>query len=389
MAQRSLPPASNVTRILRVALVRGPNLNPWELANFEPLDGVVAFGSRRGSFGSQRLTVPVRRLPSPADAAARLPALGRAALARFGGNVDHMLGLEDAVRGFDIVHTAELATGYSAQAVRAREHGACRRVVATVWENIPLPAPENRVVARRVRRVAAGIDHCVAISDDARLHLELAGVPRERIDVLPMGVDVERFAPDGAQRRPGPLRVLSVARLVSEKGVEDLVVALRLLAGRGVEAELTLVGSGPLGARLEVLARELAVRLRVLGTVPYEELPQLHRDSDVLVLASAPRATWREQFGFAVVEAMASGLPVLAGDSGSLDEVVGDPQQLVRPHDAEALAEALEALAGDPARRRAHGERNRSRACERYDRRRVAVRLGELYERVLAAPPRA
>jgi glycosyltransferase involved in cell wall biosynthesis len=260
--------------------------------------------------------------------------------------------------------------------------------VATVWENIPLPAPENPVVARRVRTVAAAIDRCIAISDDARLHLELAGVPPDRIDVLPMGIDLQRFSPGADERAPGPLRVLSVARLVSEKGVEDLVVALRLLADRGVGAELTLVGTGPLSGRLEALARELGVALRILGTVPYDDLPDVHRRHDLLVLASAPRATWREQFGFAVVEAMASGLPVLAGDSGSLDEVVGDPEQLVRPHDPEALAAALAALAADPAARRAQGERNRRWAAERYDRLQVAERLGAIYERALAAPPR-
>jgi phosphatidyl-myo-inositol dimannoside synthase len=370
---------------LRVAVVRGPNLNPWELANYEGIGDIVAFGSCRGSFSTQRLVLPVRRLHSPADLLTRLPALARAAALRFGGNLDHLFGLESAVRGFDIVHAAELSTGYSAQAVKARRRGACRRVVATVWENIPLPAPENPLVARRVRRVAAGLDHCIAISDDARLGLELAGVPPERIDVLPMGVDVERFRPESGERAPGPLRVLSVARLVSEKGVEDLVIAGGLLGARGIGAELTIVGTGPLSARLGRLARDLGVRLRLPGAVPYAELPALHRANDVVVLASAPRATWREQFGFAIVEAMASGLPVLAGDSGSLDEVVSDPEQLVRPHDPGALADALAALAADAEHRRQLGGRNRRRAVGCYDRRRVAARLRDIYERVLEA----
>lgn len=374
-------------RGVRIALVRGPNLNPWELANYE-VDGVVAFGSRHGAFEPDGVAMPIQRLPSPADAIARLPAPARALVARYGGNFDHLVGLEAAVRGFDVVHTAELSTGYSLQAVRARRSGACRRVVATVWENIPLPVPENPLVARRVREVAAGLDHCVAISEDARLHLQLAGIPPERIDVLPMGVDVERFAPAPGERPPGPLRVLSVSRLVSEKGVDDLVIALRLLGDEGVEAELTVVGTGPLDGRVRRLARDLGVRVTLLGSVPYERLPDLHRESDVLVLASAPRATWREQFGFAVVEAMSSGLPVLAGDSGSLDEIVGDVEQLVRPHDVEALAAALAAVSRDPDRRLGQGERNRRRALERYDRRRVAARLSELYERVMAAPAR-
>jgi glycosyltransferase involved in cell wall biosynthesis len=306
---------------------------------------------------------------------------------RFAGPLDHLAGLERELRGFDIAHVAELNTGYSRQAVKARDAGAVRRVVATVWENIPLPAAENSLVERRSRAVAGGLDYCIAISERARLHLRLAGVPEERIEVLPMGVDIERFTPAG-EAHAGPLRVLSVARLVSEKGVEDLVVALRLLTERGTEAELTLVGAGPLQGRLEAMARELGVdaRLRMVGTVPYEDLPALYGGADVFVLASAPRATWREQFGFAVVEAMACGLPVLAGDSGSLDEVVGDPAQLVRAHDPEALAEALQAGAEVRADR---GAANRRRAEERYDRRRVAEAIRRVYERALDLPARS
>jgi glycosyltransferase involved in cell wall biosynthesis len=374
---------------MRVAVVRGPNLNPWELANLPSGVELVAFGSRRGTFDAHALRLEARRLRSPADAVARLPALGQGLVHRFTGPLDHLAGLERALQGFDIAHVAELNTAYSRQALRARSAGAVRRVVATVWENIPLPAAENPVVARRAREVAAGLDYCIAISERARLHLRLAGVPEERIEVLPMGVDVERFAPAGDEPE-GALRILSVARLVSEKGVEDLVVALRLLSERGVDAELTLVGEGPLRRRLAAMAAELGVdsRLRFEGTVTYDALPELYRGSDVFVLASAPRGTWREQFGFAVVEAMACGLPVLAGASGSLDEVVGDPEQLVRPHDPTALADALAALT-DPALRRERGAANRARAEARYDRRKVADAILRVYERALAAPSRS
>jgi len=103
------------------------------------------------------------------------------------------------------------------------------------------------------------------------------------------------------------------------------------------------------------------------------------------VLASAPRAGWQEQFGFAVVEAMASGLPVLAGDSGSLDDVVGDPAQLVTPQYPDRLAAALERLATDPARRRELGAANRASAERRYDRDAVAGRILAFYEAALSA----
>jgi len=375
-------------RAVRIAVVRGANLNAWELANFAlPGHEVVAVGSHRGAFDAHGVPVGRLRLHSPADVVARLPAPLPAVVARFGGDVSWLLGLERALRGFDIAHVAELASPYSLQALRARDAGAVTRVVATVWENIALPPAPNSLVARRAAAVARGVDRFLAISERARRHLLYAGVADERIDVFGMGVDLERFAPCDRPAAP-ELRILSVCRLVPEKGVEDLVVAVGLLAGRGVAVRLTFAGEGPSRPQLERLAAAggVADRVRFAGFVPYEQMPALHRDADVFVLASAPRATWQEQFGFAVVEAMASGLPVLAGDSGSLDEVVGDPAQLVAPHRPERLADALEELAGDPARRAALGAANRRRAEQRYDRQRVAGELAEFYERALASP---
>jgi glycosyltransferase involved in cell wall biosynthesis len=372
-------------RAVRIAVVRGANLNAWELANFAlPGHEVVAVGSRRGAFDAHGVPMQRLRLRSPADVVGRLPGPLPAVVARFGGDVSWLLGLGRALRGFDVAHVAELASPYSLQALRARDAGAVGRVVATVWENIALPVAPNRVVARRVAEVAAGVDRFLAITERARQHLHYAGVEDERIDVLPMGIDLERFAPV-ARAESAQLRILCVSRLVPEKGVEDVVVALGLLAARGVAARVMFAGEGPSRARLEALAAAGGVsdRVHFAGLVPYDEMPALHREADVFVLASAPRATWQEQFGFAIVEAMASGLPVLAGDSGSLDEVVGDPAQLVAPHRPEQLADALEAL-GDGARRASLGAANRRRAEERYDRRRVAGELACFYERAMS-----
>jgi glycosyltransferase involved in cell wall biosynthesis len=91
----------------------------------------------------------------------------------------------------------------------------------------------------------------------------------------------------------------------------------------------------------------------------------------VFVLASAPRNGWQEQFGFALVEAMAAGLPAVVGDSGSLPEVIGDASQLVTPNQPTALAAALEALE------------------ERFDRRAVGRTIHGFFERALAEPPRS
>ena len=256
------------------------------------------------------------------------------------------------------------------------------------------PSRRGRTASSRERaeRVAAGVDHCIAVSEDAKLHLEVNGVPSDRITVLAPGIDLERFRPARRDERPAdrPLEILSVSRLVEEKGVEDLVIAAGLLRRRGIEVRVRLIGAGPLTARLPAIAERMGVAdaIDLAGTLSYAELPAAYRAADVFVLASGPRTTWREQFGFAIVEAMASGLPVVAGHSGSLAEVVGDEESLAVPHDPPLLADRLAALAADPELRRRQGERNRGWAVRRYDRRAVAAHLGDLYEEVVARPAR-
>jgi glycosyltransferase involved in cell wall biosynthesis len=366
---------------MRVALVRGSLLRPWEVPNYT-IDGVrvEAFTSRRTARAMGKMGLPIHALPGVADLTGHLPAPVRAALELTAGNVELLGGLERALRGFDIAHALELANPLTWQATRARAAGACRAVVATVMENTPFRPEPNALVRRRVRTVAAGVDRFVAITERARLHLQTEGVPDDRITLLPLGIDMEHFSPGPAPPSDGPLRVLSVARLERGKGVEDLVIAAGLLARKGIDVEVTLVGAGPLRGRLLEVAGAMGVaeRVRLPPPVEWEALPDVYRAHHVFVLASAATVNWREQFGFAMVEAMACGLPALAGASGSLPEVVGRDDALVMPHDPLSLSDALAALAADPQRRQELGTYNRARALERFDVRRVRERLRPL-----------
>jgi len=190
-------------------------------------------------------------------------------------------------------------------------------------------------------------------------------VDPERIVVLPVGTDVERFGPAPEVREDGQFRVLSVARLEQGKGVEDLAIAAGLLARRGVDVRVSFLGRGPMRGRLERVAAAMGIsdRVEFPGFVPWGELDRVYRRHDAFVLASGTTRNWREQLGFAVLEVMVSGLPVLVGDSGSLPEVAGRPESLVRPHDPPSLADALEELAGDPGLRAERGAWNRQHTC--------------------------
>lgn len=185
------------------------------------------------------------------------------------------------------------------------------------------------------------------------------------LEVLPLGVDVERFAPRSPQGRGTEpshgLQVGYVGRLTPEKGVDVLLRAAASSPGWRVR----IVGDGPTRHGLERLAEELGVadRSQFVASLDHAELPALYRELDVLVVPSLPTRRWLEQFCRVAVEGMASGVPIVASSSGSLPEVVGDAGMLVPPGDPDALATALRRLADEPERRRELGNRGRTRAA--------------------------
>ena len=201
------------------------------------------------------------------------------------------------------------------------------------------------------------------------------------MSVIGLGVDVERFAPRIGDRVDGPFRVGYVGRLEERKGVH---VVLQALAELPATIELDLHGSGPHEAELRRIVDELGLsdRVRFNGFSHHEQLPAVYRRFDVLVVPSQTTDNWVEQFGRVAVEAMASGVPVLASNSGSLPEVVGDAGIIVPEADSPSWAKAIDSLAANPddARRLSAAGVARART---YEWNAVAADHGALYERVL------
>jgi glycosyltransferase involved in cell wall biosynthesis len=199
---------------------------------------------------------------------------------------------------------------------------------------------------------------------------------------LGLGVDVDRFAPLAAPRCNKVLAVGYVGRLERHKGVDVLLDAIAAVG----DSTATVVGDGPERAALEEHCRRLGLGLRVtfVRHAPQADLPDQYRSFDVLAVPSLETPTWIEQFGRVAVEAMASGVPVVASNSGSLPEVIGDAGVLVPAGDVHALAGALESLANDSAERRRLGAIGRERVT-RYSWPNIAARQLELYREMIAA----
>jgi glycosyltransferase involved in cell wall biosynthesis len=249
-----------------------------------------------------------------------------------------------------------------------------------VWETLPFVDAYRNVRTRRYRRaVLDATDLFLATTERAAEALALEGAPADRIRVSPPGVDVERFAAGGGPgAAAGPHLVLSIGRLVWEKGHQDLLRALALLARRGrTDVRAIVVGSGPEERRLRAVARDLGVadRVELRGFVAHEELPALLAEASCLVLASLPTPYWEEQFGMVLAEAMAAGVPIVASTSGAIPEVVGDDAVLFAPGDWLGLARLLVAPPGPPP----SPER-----VARFSLEAAAKRLVAAYERVLA-----
>lgn len=241
-------------------------------------------------------------------------------------------------------------------------------------------------------------DAVVATCSDEAAELVRAGVDAARITVIPCGVDIEHFTPlEGSTPRsdePGddaadrPMRVMVVGRLVPRKGVDLAITALGILADRGQEdVELVIVGgSGDAASATEdaearrlmdaARAAGVADRVRLHGRVSQADMPAVMRTADVVVCAP-----WYEPFGIVPLEAMASGVPVVASAVGGLTDSVVDGVTgiLVPPRDPAAIADALGELLADPARRRALGRAGRDRMEHGYSWATVAARTADAY----------
>lgn len=244
--------------------------------------------------------------------------------------------------------------------------------------------PAETALARRAARV-------IATCTDEAFELARLGVPRSRVSVVPCGVDLEGFSPDGPadERAPGVPRIVSIGRLVRRKGVDELIAALR----RVPRAELVVAGGPPeahLAAdedvqRLREVARRAGVADRVVfrGSVPRDAVPSLLRSADVV--ACVP---WYEPFGMVPLEAMASGRAVVASAVGGLADTVVDRVTGIHvpPRRPDQLGAALRDLLAAPAMVEAFGIAGRDRATSCYGWDRIAASVVGVYDQALEAP---
>lgn len=300
----------------------------------------------------------------------------------------------------DVVHAHFWMSGWAAEQARRRA-GAPPPLVQTFHalgvvkrrhQGDRDTSPAERVAVER--ELLRSTDRVIATCTDEVFELLRLGADPRTVSVVPCGVDLDRFTPDGEPeaRVPGRHRLVVVSRLVERKGVGNAIAALAGVPG----AELVVAGgpepaaldSDPEVARLRRLARDhgVAERVELRGRVERDKLPALLRSADTVVCVP-----WYEPFGMVPLEAMACGVPVVASAVGGMIDTVVDGVAGIHvpPRRPDVLAEVLRDLLADPQRRARLGQGGRQRARARYGWPRVAESVQCVYRELSERRPAA
>ena len=212
-----------------------------------------------------------------------------------------------------------------------------------------------------------GIDCIVAISESIRVQLRACGIPASKIRMIHEGIDLSlypRYAPEKPRRLQEPAVVGTVSYLSREKGLNYLIEAASLIPDAHRRLRFVIVGDGGCLAELQDLVQERGLRgiFQFIGF--HSDISQHMRSFDIFALPSLS-----EGLSSAILEAMATSLPIVATDVGGIPELVknGDNGILVRPADPAALAHAIQHLADNPDISLRMGLRGRGRVEEQFN----------------------
>jgi alpha-maltose-1-phosphate synthase len=364
---------------MKVAVVRGKFLNKYEMQFFEPLArkfDITAFGSLT-SYHDQ-FTFPVVKLPSPMDIPDfpyKMPLLSRMFT-----DAHYLLGLEEKLKGFDLVHTAETYFRYTQQCLNAKKKGYVKKVIATVLENIPFNNEGIRGRRAYKARARRELDHIIALTNKTKTTLLLEGADPKKITVISHFIDTKKFCPakETMLRRnhtQKKLTILFSGRLEWYKGIFDFInAAERLLHDpvlRTYQLTFRMVGDGSQKWKIPDWIEQFSVG--------YNGMPKIYNNADIFIAPSKPTPTYEEQYCTVLLEAQAAGLPIVTTRTGGIPENIGEAGIVVKPGDVPAIAQALKSYILSPRKRMLYGLMARRRALTVHDVGIGAKKLAALY----------
>lgn len=292
---------------------------------------------------------------------------------------------------FDLIHTHEFFTPCSFYSAIASRANRIPLLMTQHNDQLPQSAADrfqyyaNASTCGRYTLVQAR--KIIALSASIKDHLLMLHVNREKIEVIPNGVDTEKFAPSKSnwlEKNWGITQrvVLFVGRFIEPKGIIYLLEAFMNVIEKVPDAKLVFVGAGPQRSEIARFQNKCKDHIFCIDLVNHTEMPHIYAGCDVLV-----NPCFEERFGNTVLEAMASGKPVIGAFVYGMKDIIvnGVTGFHVQPKNTEQISDSLLKILTDDALRKRLGGNARRRAVEKYSHKVLVRRVEKLYSEVLRA----
>lgn len=278
--------------------------------------------------------------------------------------------IENLVKSCDVVNLTDYYYSFNDQIVKlAKKYK--KPVVTIIWTTIPSHIT-TRVPPYSLysKSVIDNTDLFILRCQKALNFTDSVSIPRSKTTVIYKGVDLKHFHPSKKNKSANPLNILYVGVLHESKGVRELVGAFEKLLEDGYRVKLTVAGRGPMSNFISEKSKHLPINY--LGFVTYDKLAEVYRNADIFCSPSKylrffGLKIWEEYFSYTLMEAQASGLPIVATDTGGIAEEVGSRNLLVKPENAQVLYLALRELVTNRRKREDIGLLNSKRAMKYFD----------------------
>ncbi len=363
---------------MNIAFVRGQYINNFELQSYYPMlkkhkdVQITGFSSLKPK---HKINIPTIKLPSPVDLPSfpkKLPILNRMVC----GDAMYLWGLENKLKGFDIVHVRETYFHFSSQAVYAKRLGKIPKILVTCSETIPFNHETIWGRKRLKQNVLQEANHFHCLTQKAKDCLIKEGVIDKKITVIPYGVDLDEFKPLSNPKNRKHVKGLFIGRLEDQKGVSELVLAYKKINLEFPDFELRVVGQGPDAHKFQNLGIEPEF-------YPYSIMPQIMNDTDFLILPSKATTYWEEYLGMVLLEAMACGLPVLTTNCGAIPEVVSNAALVVEQGKENELYKGMKEMILNKILRLELRDKGLRRVKANFDARKQGEKLYEMYRKLV------
>lgn len=373
--------------MIKIALVRGSYLNNFEGQNFRldkkrfylvgissliPLDRNVSFSTLL--LPSLADIQKIKFLEKPIKFIAN----------RTLGDSQILFGLEKYSQEFDIFHSADSHYFYTYQLAKLKDKNKIKNLIISSWETIPFNNEKTWAKKKIKYYSLKRADLFLCYTRKAKDVLIKEGVNQEKIKLVRLGVDLDKFKPIKNGKRK-LITILFVGRLVWEKGVMDLFQSYLNLKKLGFKnLKLNFIGQGYLEGALKRKIKEFGLVEEVeIKSVDYKKIPLEYQKGEIFVLPSKKSKTWEEQYGMVLIEAMASGLPIIASLSGAIAEIVDKAGLCFQPGDVDGLTNQLIKLIKDINLREKLAKIGRKRCEDFFDCRKTAKKIEAIYQQLL------